>query len=290
MYSAEINRNQPACLLLLIDQSTSMSTTWANAGTSKADQLAMAVNRILGTAVMLCAKGDDRIFDYFEVGILGYGEGVQPILHGSGPGRELLPISELAYNPKRVDQIPRKEPDGAGGVVEVLRSFPVWVDAVADGWTPMVEAVTEAQRVVGDWCDRHTRSFPPIVINITDGESTDGDPRDAATQLRAAGTADGNTLLLNIHLSSGAGAATAFPNTRAGLPDRFASTLFDMSSPLPPPMLAAAEHQGYRVYPDSRGFLYNAEAYQMIEFLDIGTRAATPTGLLELTAGPGSPR
>jgi hypothetical protein len=290
MYAAEINRNQPACLLLVIDQSTSMSATWADTGTSKADQLALAVNRILGTAVMLCAKGDNRIFDYFEVGVLGYGRDVRPILHGSGPGRELLPISEVAFNPQRVDDVVRKEPDGAGGVVEVKRRFPIWVDAVADGWTPMVAAMNDAHRVVAAWCADHGRSFPPIVINITDGESTDGDPRDAADETRATGTADGNTLLFNIHLSTVAGSATVFPNTRSGLPDQFAAMLFDMSSTLPPSMIAAAEHIGYKVYPDSRGFLYNAEAYQMIEFLDIGTRAATPTGLMQLTAGPGPVR
>ncbi|WP_238010307.1 VWA domain-containing protein [Dactylosporangium sp. AC04546] len=290
MYSAEINRNQPACLLLLIDQSTSMSSAWADTGTTKAGQLALAVNRILGNAVMLCTKGDNRVFDYFEVGILGYGEGVRPILHGARPGHEVLPISELAFNPMRLDQVRRKVPDGGGGVVEIQTTLPVWVDAVADGWTPMVAAMQEAERLMADWCAGHRRSFPPIVMNITDGESTDGDPRDAAARLRSTGTGDGGTLLFNIHLASGAGNAATFPDSATGLPDHYASLLFDMSSPLPPPMSAAAEHLGYQVQPGSRGFLYNAEAYRMIEFLDIGTRAATPTGLLELTAGPESMR
>src|SRR5689334_17810358 len=82
LYTAEINRRQPACLLLLIDQSYSMSEQWRNDGASKADALALAVNRILGNAVLLCSKGDERIYDYFEVGIVGYGENVGPILHG----------------------------------------------------------------------------------------------------------------------------------------------------------------------------------------------------------------
>jgi hypothetical protein len=34
LYAAEINRRQPACLLLLIDQSYSMSERWAADGTS----------------------------------------------------------------------------------------------------------------------------------------------------------------------------------------------------------------------------------------------------------------
>ncbi|WP_239331944.1 vWA domain-containing protein [Frankia sp. CiP3] len=290
MYAAEINRTQPACLLLLIDHSTSMSAPWADTGTTKAGQLALAVNRLLGNAVLLCSKGDDRVYDYFEVGILGYGRGVEPILHGSSPHRPLLPISELAVNPKRVDQVARKVPDGAGGVVEVMMPVPVWVDSVADGWTPMVAAVEAAEQIVVDWCARHEQSFPPIVVNVTDGESTDGDPRDAAKRVQNTGTADGNTLLFNLHLSSGARNPATFPATAADLPDQFATMLFEMSSPLPPSMLDAASGLGYEVQPGSRGFLYNAEATVMIEFLDIGTRAVTPTGLRELTAGPGAMR
>jgi len=290
VYTSEINRNQPACLLLLIDQSSSMEAKWADTGTSKAGQLALAVNRILGNAVLLCSKGDDRIFHYFDVGILGYGKGVHPILHGATAERPLLPIDELAVGPKRVDQVRRKVNDGAGGLVEVATPMPVWLDPVADGWTPMVEAVKTAERVVTEWCVDHQASFPPMVINITDGESTDGDPREAATRLRNARTTDGEALLFNVHLSSGARNAAMFPDSSTGLPDKFAVQLFEMSSKLPPSMVKAAASLGYDMRPDARGFLYNAEATTMIEFLDIGTRAVTPTGLLELTSGPESMR
>jgi hypothetical protein len=286
VYSAEINRAQPACLLLLIDQSISMSALWADTGTSKAEQLALAVNRLLGNAVLLCSKGDDRVYDYFEVGVLGYRSNVRSILHGSTDLQPLVPISDLALNPKRVDQVARKVPDGAGGIVEVMTPIPVWVDPLADGSTPMVAAVDTAERVVAAWSAAHLRSFPPIIINVTDGASTDGDPRDAAARLRDVQTSDGPALLFNVHLSAGARNPVSFPDSVAGLPDRLASVLFDMSSMLPPSMLDAAASLGYDVGPGSRGFLYNADATSMIEFLDIGTRAVTPTGLLELTAGP----
>lgn len=286
MYSAEISRSQRAALLLLIDQSTSMEAPWGGTGTTKAQQLALAVNRILGNAVLLCSKGDDRVFDYFEVGILGYGQGVQPILHGSTSERPIVPISELAHNPKRVDQVARKVSDGAGGLVEVVMPIPIWVDPVADGWTPMVEAMTCAEQVVSAWCADHGSSFPPIVINITDGESTDGDPRATADRLRKLGTADGAVLLFNVHLTSGSRSTVTFPSTASGLPDSNASMLFEMSSTLPASMAAAAGAMEYEINDGARGFLYNADATAMIEFLDIGTRAVTPTGLLELTAGP----
>lgn len=290
MYQAEINRSQPACLLLLVDHSYSMSDKWAGTGMSLAEQLALAVNRLLGNAVLLCSKGDDRVYDYFEVGIIGYGDVVQPILHGSSPARPMVPVSELAHNPLRVDRIRRKVPDGAGGVVEVEMMIPVWVEPVANGITPMSEAVRMAEQVLRTWCATHPDSFPPLVINVTDGDSTDGDPRQAAAGVRATATRDGNTLMFNVHLSGASRKAIEFPEDAIGL-DALASKLFEMSSVLPPTMLEAAQSKtSFRIGPKSRGFLYNAEATNMIDFLDIGTRAVTPTGLRELTAGPGSMR
>jgi hypothetical protein len=286
MYSAEINRSRPAALLLLIDQSMSMGSSWGGTGATKAQQLALAVNRILGNAVLLCCKGDERVYDYFEVGILGYGKGVQPILHGSTFERPMLPISELAHSPRRIDQVAKKMNDGAGGLAEVMMPIPIWVDPVAHGTTPMVEAMTCAEKFVSTWCADHSSSFPPIVINITDGESTDGDPRPAAGRLRELGTEDGATLLFNVHLTSGSRDAVAFPATASDLPGSNAAMLFEMSSVLPGSMATAAAAMGYGLKEGAKGFLYNADAAAMVEFLDIGTRAVTPTGLLELTVEP----
>lgn len=289
MYEAEINRRQPACLLLLIDQSYSMSEPWADSGTSKAQQLAMAVNRVLSSAVLQCSKGDDRVYDYFEVGVLGYGMDTGPVLHGTDSSRPIIPVSEVAENPRRVDEVPRKVPDGAGGLVEMTLSMPVWVDPSTNGKTPMVQALRRAEEIVGDWCAAHPTSFPPIVLNLTDGMSTDGDPTQAGESLRRIETQDGATLLFNAHLSAAQGQEVAFPATDTRLPNEHAATLFHVSSTLPTSMAEAASQTGYPVEPRSRGFLYNAQPAAVIEFLDIGTRAATPSGLVELTAGGDTP-
>ncbi|NHD19499.1 MULTISPECIES: VWA domain-containing protein [unclassified Actinopolyspora] len=284
MYGAEINRRQPACLLLLIDQSHSMSEFWADTGTSKAQQLAMAVNRVLSSAVLQCSKGDDRVYDYFEVGVLGYGLDTAPVLHGTDASRPLIPVSEVAENPRRVDEVPRKIPDGAGGLVETTLNMPVWVDPTTNGKTPMVQALRWAESIVESWCAAHPKSFPPIVLNLTDGMSTDGDPTEAGKSLQCTGTQDGAALLFNAHISGGQGQEITFP-VDSGLPNEHAETLFHISSPLPSSMAEAASQSGYSVEPGARGFLYNAQPAAVIEFLDIGTRAATPSGLAELPAG-----
>src|SRR5437868_4812684 len=72
-YSAEISRTNPACFLFLIDQSRSMAQPFAGqAGKSKAEGVADAVNRLLQNLILKCAKSDG-IRDYFYVGVLGYG-------------------------------------------------------------------------------------------------------------------------------------------------------------------------------------------------------------------------
>jgi hypothetical protein len=284
LYAAEINRRQPALLLLLLDQSYSMSERWGEHGKSKAEMLALTVNRLLTDAVLQCSKGDDRIHDYFEIGVIGYGADVQPILHGTDSSRPVLPISEIGRNPRRVDRVKRKVSDGAGGLVEVELSLPVWVDPVTSGPTPMTQALEAAAAIVADWCARHPASFPPIVINVTDGASTDGDPAEAARAVRSARTDDGDVLLFNLHLSASASNEIAFPSTAEGLQDQYAAQLFAMSSALPSVMAEAASACGYAVRTGARGFLFNAGTSTVIEFLDIGTRAVTPTGLKELTA------
>jgi hypothetical protein len=248
----------------------------------------MAVNRLLANAVVQCSKGDNRIHDYFEVGVVGYGADISLALHGADASRPILPISEIAHNPRRVDQVMRKMSDGAGGIIEVPLSTAIWIDPVTSGPTPMTQALETSAQIVSAWCGLHPDSFPPIVINLTDGASTDGDPSDAARQVRSAQTADGSTLLFNLHVSSAAAGEVLFPNSAQNLPDKYASLLFDMSSQLPTQMGEAAASLGYAVPPGARGFFYNAQVESVIEFLDIGTRAVTPTGLKELTAGSGS--
>lgn len=284
MYAAEINRRQPALLLLLIDESYSMIETWGDTGQSKAQVLATAVNNLLANTVVLCTRGDDRVNNYFEVGVLGYGAEVRTLLHGTDDNHLILPIEQVAKYPKRVDTVQKKEYDGAGGLITVDHMMPVWVDAATNGRTPMVAAFSTAEPVIEAWCAEHPASFPPIIMNITDGYSTDGDPCDVAHRIADLGTDDGNALVFNLHLS-GAGVPVSFPADDSMLPDANAQMLFRASSELPPMMLEAAA-AAYSVHPGSRGFLFNAPAATVIDFLDIGTRSVTtrPPGLPASTA------
>jgi serine/threonine protein kinase len=273
-YSAEISRTNPTCFLFLIDQSTSMAGPFGGQpGRTKAEGVADAINRLLQNLALKCAKSDG-IRDYFHVGVIGYGQQVQPALGGPLAGRRLVPVSTLANNPLRVEQRTRKIDDGAGGLVEQSFKFPVWFEPVAGGKTPMCQALTDAQRVLREFIARVPGCFPPLVINITDGKANDGDPQPVAAALRELATTDGPVLLFNAHLSSSPGAPVLFPSKEEELADAYARAVFRMSSPLPPRLLDAARSDGFRLTAGARGFVFNADLVSVIRFLDIGTRMA----------------
>ena len=273
-YTAEISRANPSCFVFLIDQSGSMGDAIAGGQTAgkKADLVADSLNRLLSELSIKCAK-EEGVRDYFDVSVLGYGAQVGPALSGALAGQELRRCLRSLESPARLESRMKKVSDGAGGLVDQEVKFPIWVDPVADGGTPMNEAIARAQRIIADWVNAHPSSFPPVVINLTDGEATDGDPSAAADQLKNLATTDGSILMFNLHVSSDGAASTTFPDNEASLPNDYAKTLFRMSSVLPEHMRAYAQQQGFSVSEATRGFVFNADVTSIVQFLDIGTRA-----------------
>jgi hypothetical protein len=273
-YTAEISRTNPVCLLFLIDQSKSMDGPFGGQpGKTKSEGVADAINRLLQNLVLKCAKADG-IRDYFHVGVIGYGLGVLPVLIGTTPKRSLLPVSAIANAPLRVEQRKRYVDDGGGGLVEQTFRFPIWFEPMANGKTPMNEAMQFAKAIVGGYLSTFPHCFPPLVLNLTDGQPTDANPLAIATDLKKMASADGNVLLFNAHLSSAQNAPVAFPSDETHLPDVFAKLLYRMSSILPPTLLGAAQEEGYAVQEAARGFMFNADLVSVIRFLEIGTRVA----------------
>src|SRR3989440_9551026 len=220
-YQAEISRKNPGCFLFLVDQSESMEDAFGggDAGRRKADELATILNKLIHNLCIRCAKSDS-IYDYFHVGVLGYSEtSCKPALGGELSGRSLVPIGELASKPLRIEDRVKKSDDGAGGVVDQTVKFPVWFDPYAKGGTPMCAALKDATKIVKTWCQEHPNGFPPIVINITDGEATDGDLVAEARKLSAVSGEDGSGVPFNIPLSSTAGPTIELPGKAPQPPD-----------------------------------------------------------------------
>jgi hypothetical protein len=279
VYQQTFSRANPGCIVFLLDRSDSMKLEWHGTGLSLAQGAAQALNRIL---LDLCVKSTKEVGGaarhYFDVGVFGYGarpvlggEGVESAFGGALAGQALVPIPQLFNNPLAVRE--ERSVDAMPG-----SRIPVWVEPMFGYRTPMCQAIAEAGAHVYDWASAHPNSFPPIVINITDGMVTDS-PHDGATlpewahRLTTIETNDGPALLLNIFLSPTGAAEVLFPTTPHGLPQP-GPDLFEISSPLPKPMVANARASLVRVEDGSRGFVFNASLVTLVKFLEIGTRVA----------------
>lgn len=271
-YTAEISRKNPSCFLFLIDRSGSMADPFGeDSKRRKADQVADVINRLLQNLIIKCAK-QEGVRDYYHIGVIGYGKDVGPAFAGPLAGKELVPISEVANSPARIETRTKKSDDGAGGLADQTVKFPIWFDPVAHGGTPMCQALAQAQSIMQGWADRRPHGFPPVIINITDGEPTDGDPSGPADALTQMSTSDGNILLFNIHISSHNASSILFPDNDETLPDDHARLLFNMSSRLPEFLRTFVQQDGIAVSEGTRGFAFQADLVTLIKFLDIGTR------------------
>ena len=280
-YTADISRNNPGCFLFLIDQSASMSgALGGQPGLKKMDGAADAVNRILDAISQRCSQGMD-VRDYFHVGVITYttddsgNPDVQSALPGTSPEEPFLAISQVV-DVATVEERLVKEPDGAGGVVEVNRKFPVWLRPEAKWGTPMCEALSGASDALQRWITDHLSSYPPMVISVTDGAAGDGNPVPLAEEIMALETNDGNVLIYNAHLSEMSATPVQYPSDESEVPpDEYAVQMFRMSSEFPDPVVDLAAGMGLPVVKGSRGYVYNADMVALVQFLDIGTRAAS---------------
>jgi hypothetical protein len=273
-YSAEISRSNPTCFVFIIDQSGSMSDQFGGEGIGrKADFVADVVNRTLHDLVIRATRTEE-IRNYYHISVIGYGGSVQPSLSGALGGRELVPIAELADNPARIDNRAKKVSDGAGGLVEQQVKFPIWIEPTTGGGTPMCEALSMAGGIVDKWVTEHPNGFPPTILHLTDGASTDGDPTAVGKKIGALKTSDGEALVYTCHVSSTHSSKIEYPSQASALPDDLAKTLFAISSALPEQFRRAATQMGINATEGARGFVFNGDAASVVQFFDIGTRPA----------------
>ena len=271
-YSAEISRSNPSCFVFLVDQSGSMEHPIAgDAGRRKCDSVADAINKLLQNLIIKCARGEG-VRNFYEVAVIGYGEGVRNAFGGALEGRSLVPLSDIAEQPARIEER-RKVSENGGSKTEHLVKFPIWFEPRAKGVTPMGAALDRAVALLKPWVASHPRSYPPIVINISDGAATDTGPVPQANELRQLATDDGPVLFFNCHVSERTTQPVVFPASDADLPDDFARTLFEVTSPLPENLAELARAEGMNLAPEARGFAFNADLTELIRFLDLGTRS-----------------
>jgi uncharacterized protein YegL len=282
-YQQEISREHKAYFIFLLDQSTSMEEPIGGSEQRKMDVVARAVNSWLQEMVIKATK-DEGVLDYMDISVIGYrsdGE-ANPIisvpLTGALADREVISICDIEAHPAEMAEMVEFYIDEeTGEQIENTVHVPVWVEAVANGATPMCSALLKAYELVDAWISKpeNANSFPPMVIHFTDGESTEGDPVAYADPLKEdLATSDGNVLLFNCHTSMVISDPILFPSSDELLPEDLARTLFKMSSILPGSIIQQAAAEGHDVQDQARGFAFNADTVTLINFLDMGTRGA----------------
>jgi hypothetical protein len=279
-HTQEISRQNKACFLFLLDQSYSMEEPLGNSSNRKCDELVTVINGWLQN-MGIRATGEAGTKEWMDIGVIGYRTDQQgnPIigsaLQGPLAGKTLVSIGEIRAHPARYESRVQKMPDDATGeLIEMTTEVPVWVDPVAEGGTPMCHTLHFCHGLLQQWISEHPKSFPPIVIHITDGESQDGDPTPYADAVKSLATEDGNVLLFNCHISATAADPFMFPASDEILPDDLARVLFKMSSVIPESIFRSAVAEGMQLQPNSRGMAFNADMVCLIRFLDMGTRPA----------------
>ncbi|MDR2100908.1 MAG: hypothetical protein LBP40_08820 [Campylobacteraceae bacterium] len=272
----QINRKNPTAFLFVVDQSLSMGYIMPSVNKPKAKHVADVINRTILNLIDLCNKADG-IRDYFHIGIIGYGgKGVRNVLFEEEEKPVLNLISEVAVNVKRIEYVTEKIDNGLGKTIERTTEFPVWIEADVDGETPMCEAFTLARETLRDWCANNLNSYPPTLIHITDGDSTDGNPEEIAEEIKKIRTLCGNALIFNLHVSSFDTDTIEYPFSDSNIKNEYAKMLFRMSSIFPEHLIGKANDRGYRVVDNSRGFIFNADAVDIVNFLEIGTLPTNP--------------
>lgn len=279
MYTQSITRQHRTAFILAIDASGSMAESIHFRGRemTKAEAVAAVTNDLLFELIER-ARRSDGVRDYYDIAVLGYGgdDEVRSLLPG---GAETMSVTELAARQPalRRELIEHVLPDGTIALREI--PSPVWIEPRAAGQTPMGEAFRRVRDLAAAWTTRieNVDSFPPVVFNITDGEATDCDDEELlalAEQIRSLRTADGNVLLINIHIAAGDPAHPVFfpSEEQANYPNRYAALLRDCSSVMPAVFdEAIREAKGPGSLPPFRGMSYNASAAELVVMLNIGS-------------------
>lgn len=284
MYQRQITHQHRAAFVLLLDCSASMSsmTKLNNLVMSKADAVALLSSLIIDELIERAMRYH-KVRDYYDIAVIGYQESsVRSLLpEPLGDGfvsvdylAKFAPAHRIVYFDQRLEN---------GGVISAPFSYRPWIMPSSSGRTPMYEALLTVRDMLKAWCnDADNREhFPPVVINITDGECNDAGCEDLiamAQSIRECSTSDGSTLFINVHLSTLDEFTTSelFPSEKSFATDsRYCQMLYDMSSTIP----ASLEQLIYDTLKTSgvgpfRAMAFNASPIELFSILNIGSESA----------------
>lgn len=300
MYDKKITSDEPTLMVFLIDQSGSMGEPLAEKEGvvyTIAKIAKILTDTFLYESIRRCQRGN--VFKpYIDFAIIGYGVSVHSALPKIPLEQFPFSVTKLAdtYIAKNVSN-----PD-----VDPIIPLPKleWLEERADSnVTPMLAAFTKAREIVEKWLPDHQTSFPPVVINLSDGAPND-DPvfkqicQEAAEQgnprlpsdlsqtglviqskaIQDMGTENGKCLVLNAHISARGHKEILYPSTidEAENIDPLARFMFEMSSTIPDSLREyGTKTMKLKLEPNARFFIFNAGITSLMSFMQFGTTQPT---------------
>ncbi|MFL5628221.1 MAG: VWA domain-containing protein [Ktedonobacteraceae bacterium] len=284
-YEQQWGGQNPGCLIFLLDQSGSMSDLFgydqAGSGRRKCDMVAAVLNGFLHELIVtntVVRDGQAEVRPRADIAVIGYeGTSYSSVLGGELEGEDFVTLPQLQEAPLRIEQRMRKETDLTGHTYEQEVDFPIWVDPMVGGGTPMRMALMRAYELAQQWADEHPYNYPPVIINVTDGMSTDGDPSSVAAEICQISTTDGQAILFNVHITNIRASTVMYPSSEDELPrDKYAQLLFAMSSTIPETSRALLSSLlGYSVPSGARGLIFNGDAASVRQMFVFASVPAT---------------
>ncbi len=286
MYEMSITREHRTAFVILIDQSGSMAEIidYEGRDLTKAEAVAEVTNQLLSELIER-AKQQEGVRDYYDLAVIGYsGDGVKSILPNSEEedtsNVKFISVEQLS----KLNQTTKSRtkeiilPDNRS--LTIMTNDNVWVTPKANGTTPMFEGLNIAYRMVKRWCStpENQDSFPPIIFNITDGESSDCGSKDIeamSRKIQHLTTTDGGVLYINIHITnSKLHSSIIFPTLEEvkSCPNIKAREL-GLSSSIMPEIYneLICEIKGVVGEKNFVGVSYNTSIAELITILNIGT-------------------
>lgn len=283
MYSKPITHLNRGAILVVVDCSMSMQEqTFLNRVPMRKIEAVATVCNYLIDELLERAKRHDEVRNYYDIAVLGYSgtevRSMLPVDTTTG----FVAIDRLAEVAPEPRTIVFEQHTDDGRTTDAKFTLREWIKPEAHGKTPMFQALSRVYNMVEAWCVKadNCHSFPPIVFHITDGEcndATDADLINIAKSICGTKTEEGNTLLINIHLSPyDELPSEIFPTeiSATNLSPHY-RTLFEMSSTIPEQLnaLVASISKPASGGGRYRAMAYNASPCELLTILNIGSES-----------------
>ena len=264
----------PGLLIIMIDQSGSMLSRY-DGSVTRTVFASRAVNRIIETIIEKNFDGrapKNRCF----IALIGYNHNVKNIASGY--------LKELDENPIRVETVKQKISDGAGGLLEIDKSMPIWVEPITqDGATNMKGAFEMAKEIIEKWISGKPNNPAPVIINISDGvpyfQGLDVSECMKQTiavvnEIKAIDTTDGKVQIFNAMIGDGT-RLKKFPKSEDEMQGDDAKFLFEISTEIPSSYKTVGEAKfGMTIEDGARGAVFDVEGVDLINLIDFGSTKA----------------